>query len=171
MLWSFETDHDASRRVTAHQMRRQTHLVPVNRLAASPIPLGKVPTLRPVSHQSPDDTCLAPHEPALTHMKFLMMRWNELPSYPNPSSSPSRVLPVASARKFSAVLGTVLRSQRGVTPSMAGAGPGTMGQAEEECQVSVGVVDVLAVQPHHDSPERLTAVLDIKVDLGPSQYT
>jgi hypothetical protein len=123
------THHNASQRITTHhngitirhdpsrhiKMPPQTHLVAVDRLAASAIPLGKVSTLRPVTHQSPDNTCLNPHELALTHMKFLMMRWNELPSYPNPSSSPSRVLPVASARKFSAVLGTVLRSQRGVT--------------------------------------------------------
>lgn len=46
-----------------------------------------------------------------TDMKFLMTRWNALPLYPKPSSSPSAFLPVQRARKFSAVLGTVLLYQ------------------------------------------------------------
>lgn len=42
-------------------------------------------------------------------MKSLMTRWNLDPLYPKPSGSavPSFFTPVASARKFSAVLGTV----------------------------------------------------------------
>lgn len=42
-----------------------------------------------------------------TYMKSLMTRWNLEPLYPYPSSLPSLVLPVAKARKFSTVLGTV----------------------------------------------------------------
>jgi hypothetical protein len=42
-----------------------------------------------------------------TYMKFLITRWNLEPLYPNPSASPSTFLPVARARKFSAVFGTV----------------------------------------------------------------
>ena len=45
-----------------------------------------------------------------TYMKSLMTRWNLEPLYPKPSSSPSLFLPVARARKFSTVLGTVYRS-------------------------------------------------------------
>ena len=42
-------------------------------------------------------------------MKLLMTRWNLEPLYPKPSGRgvPSFLTPVASARKFSAVLGTV----------------------------------------------------------------
>lgn len=77
-------------------------------------------------------------------MKFLMIRWKEDPSYPNPSFSPSAVSPVQSARKFSTVLGTVLcvsSSQTDVSDSS------------------------LSVKTHDDSSEGFTSMFDIKVDL------
>lgn len=45
-----------------------------------------------------------------TYIKFLITRWNLEPLYPNPSASPSSFLPVARARKFSTVFGTVCRT-------------------------------------------------------------
>ena len=79
-----------------------THLVAVDRLSTGSVTVGKVTTLRPGISSQTNEAAL------VTHMKFLMIRWKEDPSYPNPSSSPSSFFPVQSARKFSTVFGTVL---------------------------------------------------------------
>lgn len=81
-------------------------------------------------------------------MKFLMIRWKLDPWYPNPSSSPSAVLPVHRARKFSAVLGTVLPV---FSTCIRRCGKTRRGS--------------LSVETHDDSTHWLTTMFDVEVDL------